>query len=147
MTGGKDIDTSPGQSGSAIWYETGGNHYIVGVHTWGEDVVGEGNFGVRIDENIMMNILGWMARTVVVSVPAPLGGAPDTFDGFVRRVLAAGAPAMQFDLAELIGRIGGRTPALDAQRIDLYARAIASGHAGARPRTRARTPRCGPRRA
>lgn len=58
-----DIDTSSGQSGSSIWYEEGDKRYIVGVHAYGQEKLGEGNFGVRITKGKFNDLVNWISET------------------------------------------------------------------------------------
>ena len=52
-----DIDTGPGQSGSAIWSQASSKPYfgaIVGIHTEGAST---GNIGSRIDQQLLDDLL------------------------------------------------------------------------------------------
>ena len=82
-----DIDTTPGESGSAIWSLADGPTlgYIVGVHTQGTGASAL-NSGSRIDQQFLDDVLEAcrvMACTVDYYVedgmPAPLPAAPRPF--------------------------------------------------------------------
>jgi V8-like Glu-specific endopeptidase len=55
-----DIDTYQGQSGSALWTEYKDRYYIVGVHTYGEGIEGQGNSATRITKGKFSRILDWL---------------------------------------------------------------------------------------
>ncbi|MBY0272324.1 MAG: trypsin-like serine protease [Alphaproteobacteria bacterium] len=70
-----EIDTSAGQSGSAIWYiqedVVGQTPYIVGVHAYGETEDGTGNYGVRLTESKLKQVIQWISETYEVEeIPA-----------------------------------------------------------------------------
>jgi V8-like Glu-specific endopeptidase len=52
-----EIDTSGGQSGSAIWYNEGDKYYIVGVHVLGSNNYNAGTF---LNGNRLQRILDWI---------------------------------------------------------------------------------------
>jgi V8-like Glu-specific endopeptidase len=52
-----EIDTSSGQSGSAIWYSENDKYYIVGVHTSGTYI---NNSGIYLNESRLKKIVAWM---------------------------------------------------------------------------------------
>lgn len=57
-----DIDTYPGQSGSAVWttWEGHEGYYVLGIHAYGENTQGEGNTATRITPSKFKHILWWM---------------------------------------------------------------------------------------
>jgi V8-like Glu-specific endopeptidase len=51
-----DIDTFSGQSGSPVWFNSGGQRAVVGIHTY-ED--GRNNMGTRITNEVAQNLALW----------------------------------------------------------------------------------------
>lgn len=71
-----DIDTAPGQSGSAIWSAQDGPDFgkIVGIHVRG----GQTNTGSRIDQQLLDDILhGCELMECTIDVAAPSGPEPE----------------------------------------------------------------------
>ena len=54
------IDTSPGQSGSGIWYQTKDGCFVIGVHTYGNQTE---NSGTRITQKRLKDICSWISQT------------------------------------------------------------------------------------
>jgi TPR repeat protein len=65
-----EIDTYPGQSGSAVWLNKWGSPYVVGVHTHGEGVVGIGNSGTRFSLPKAAHVLKWIQNTLSINQKA-----------------------------------------------------------------------------
>lgn len=73
------IDTSSGQSGSGVWYETSDHlPYVIGVHAYGEKEHGKGNYGVRITAKKMHDLVEWISSTFDVEVPSSTHVEPST---------------------------------------------------------------------
>ncbi len=64
-----DHDTSPGQSGSAIWTQKDGQVKIVGVHTLGPDSNRDKNSGVRITQHQISQLLIENIRNTFIIKP------------------------------------------------------------------------------
>lgn len=75
-----DIDTYSGQSGSPIWTryaiheqgsDSGFKPLVVGIHTHGERIYGEGNSGTRLTEAKFKLIMKWIALTKDIASSIP----------------------------------------------------------------------------
>lgn len=65
-----EIDTYPGQSGSAIWVHKWGHPYVIGVHTHGEGGAEVGNSGVRLSKEKFNKIVAeWIPETLELGPP------------------------------------------------------------------------------
>lgn len=64
-----NIDTMGGQSGGAIWINKWRMPYIVGNHAYGGTLSDGGNFGVRLNEQKIRDIVGWIRDTLVIDEP------------------------------------------------------------------------------
>jgi TPR repeat protein/V8-like Glu-specific endopeptidase len=62
-----EIDTYPGQSGSAVWVNKWGSPYVVGVHTLGEGILGTGNSGARFSLPKAAHVLKWIQSTLSIN--------------------------------------------------------------------------------
>lgn len=70
------IDSSPGQSGSGIWYVQKEGEtmkpYVVGVHAYGEKhEEGRGNYGVRLTQRKFRQIIQWISETYEADIKPP----------------------------------------------------------------------------
>ena len=63
------IDTYGGQSGGAIWIKKWGMPYVVGNHAYGGTLSDGGNFGVRLSERKIRDLVTWIGETLIIDEP------------------------------------------------------------------------------
>ena len=97
------IDTHKGQSGGAIWIKNWGMPHVLGTHAYEGSMMEGGNYGVRLSERKIKDIVGWIRETFLIEArvpPAPAvtggggGGRGEEPSGYGYRARARSLPTV-----------------------------------------------------